>query len=171
MVWFTGGRSLALTQPFSGPGEPSMMTLEPKLISACATVPSGPGYDARFTNPKARVSQSTAALGGAEDAAYQKSGADRPEWRTVCPYLLAFTSGRWYLVASCEPRAGIRIFRLDRVDAVEALEQGFAVLESFSAERYVFEGKAFYAEQPETLRVRYGPAIARWIAEREGRSL
>ncbi len=101
--------------------------------------------------------------------AYQKSGADRPEWRTVCPYLLAFTSGRWYLVASCEPRVGIRIFRLDRVDAVETLEQGFAVPESFSAAQYVFEGKAFYAEQPETLRVRYGPAIARWIAEREGK--
>lgn len=100
---------------------------------------------------------------------YRKVGARRAEPRTVCPYALAFASGRWYLIAQCEPKDGIRIFRLDRVESLEPLEQGFAVPESFTPEPYLQEGKAFYAEKPEKLRVRYRPAIARWIAEREGR--
>ena len=50
-------------------------------------------------------------------------------------------------------------------------DQGFSVPDSFSPEQYLADGKAFYAEQAETLRVRYGPAVARWIAEREGRAV
>jgi proteasome accessory factor C len=100
---------------------------------------------------------------------YRKAGARRAESRTVCPYALALASGRWYLIAQCEPRTGVRIFRLDRIESLETLDQGFAVPESFTPEQYLSEGRAFYAERPETLRVRYGPAIARWIAEREGR--
>jgi len=101
--------------------------------------------------------------------AYRKAGAAKPEARTVCPYALAFASGRWYLVAQCEPREGIRIFRLDRVESLETLDQGFAVPASFTPDQYLTDRRAFYAEKPETLRVRYGPAIARWIAEREGK--
>jgi proteasome accessory factor C len=103
--------------------------------------------------------------------AYHKPDADRAVWRTVCPYLLAFATGRWYLVAGCAPHEKIRIFRLDRVETVETLDQGFSVPDSFSPEQYLADGKAFYAEQAETLRVRYGPAVARWIAEREGRAV
>lgn len=102
---------------------------------------------------------------------YRKVGAARAGRRTVCPYALAFASGRWYLIARCEPEDAIRIFRLDRVEAVETLDQGFELPDSFAPGRYLENGRAFFAERPETLRVRYGPAIARWIAEREGQPL
>lgn len=102
---------------------------------------------------------------------YRKVGAARAGRRTVCPFALAFASGRWYLIARCEPGEAIRIFRLDRVEEVETLDQGFELPDSFAPDRYLENGKAFYAEKPETLRVRYGPAIARWIAEREGKPL
>jgi predicted DNA-binding transcriptional regulator YafY len=32
------------------------------------------------------------------------------------------------------------------------------------------DGKPFHAEEARTLRLRYSPAIARWIAEREGKA-
>ena len=102
---------------------------------------------------------------------YRKVGASRPDRRTVCPFALAFASGRWYLIGRCEPGEAIRVFRLDRVEDVETLDQGFELPGSFTPDRYLADGKAFYAEKPETLTVRYGPAIARWIAEREGKPL
>lgn len=102
---------------------------------------------------------------------YRKVGAARAGRRTVCPFALAFASGRWYLIARCEPGEAIRIFRLDRVEQVETLDQGFELPDSFAPDRYLENGKAFYAEKPETLRVRYGTAVARWIAEREGKPL
>ncbi|MGE5231172.1 MAG: WYL domain-containing protein, partial [Deltaproteobacteria bacterium] len=100
---------------------------------------------------------------------YRKVGAARAGRRTVCPFALAFAGGRWYLIARCEPGEAVRIFRLDRVEEVEVLDEGFELPGSFTPEPYLANGRAFYAERPETLRVRYGPAIARWIAEREGK--
>jgi proteasome accessory factor C len=100
--------------------------------------------------------------------AYRKVGAATADQRTICPFALAFASGRWYLIARCEPGEAIRIFRLDRVEGVETLNQGFELPGSFTPDQYLTNGKAFYAEKPETLRIRYGPAIARWIGEREG---
>jgi predicted DNA-binding transcriptional regulator YafY len=40
-----------------------------------------------------------------------------------------------------------------------------------SVDAIVAEGKAFHAPEAGTLRLRYSPRIARWIAEREGRDL
>jgi hypothetical protein len=57
----TAGRLRGLTQPFSGFAEPTMITPEPKLSSAWAMLPSGPGTTNRFSNPKARQSQAIAA--------------------------------------------------------------------------------------------------------------
>ncbi len=101
--------------------------------------------------------------------AYRKPGAMEAENRVVCPYAVAFASGRWYLIAHCGASDGVRIFRLDRIGSVEQLDEGFTVPEEFDPRTYVAEGRAFYAEQPAPLRVRYSPRIARWIAEREGK--
>ena len=103
--------------------------------------------------------------------AYRKADADQPSHRVVCPYGIVFASGMWYAVAQCESSDGIRIFRLDRVEQVELLDARFDSPRGFSVEEVVREGKAFQAPGAGTLRVRYSPRIARWIAEREGKSL
>jgi proteasome accessory factor C len=102
---------------------------------------------------------------------YQKADAGAAAPRVVCPYALVFASGAWYMVAHCEDTAALRFFRLDRMRGAELLEQGFRRPAGFAAEELVQDGKAFHAEEPASLTVRYGPAIARWIAEREGRPL
>jgi predicted DNA-binding transcriptional regulator YafY len=59
--------------------------------------------------------------------------------RAVEPYSVVGWWGRWYLVAYCRLRRGYRLFRLDRVQTVQALEQHFARSEDFDCEAYVRE--------------------------------
>ena len=99
--------------------------------------------------------------------AYQKADAREPAARTVCPHALVYARGMWYLVAHCE-EGGLRFFRLDRVHAVEVLDEGFEKSTEWPADELP-AGPMFRAEEAGTVTIRYAPAIARWIAEREGR--
>ena len=90
----------------------------------------------------------------------------------VAPYALFVASGMWYAVAYCDDSNGVRVFRLDRVEGASLLEEAFAVPAEFSVESVVRERRVLlHADGPQTMTVRYSPRIARWIAEREGRSL
>jgi proteasome accessory factor C len=102
--------------------------------------------------------------------AYRKADEDAPSRRVICPYGIVFSSGMWYAVAHCESSDGIRFFRLDRVEQVEELSAKFEAPRHFSLDAVIREGKAFQAPAPGTLRLRYSPRIARWIAEREGKT-
>ncbi|HET7599723.1 MAG TPA: WYL domain-containing protein [Gemmatimonadales bacterium] len=102
---------------------------------------------------------------------YRASGARESSERTVCPYAPVFASGAWYLVAHCERSAGLRVFRLDRIESVRETGESYTVPADFALDAVVHEGKVFHGEPQEVVRVRYGPAVARWIAEREGRAV
>jgi proteasome accessory factor C len=102
---------------------------------------------------------------------YRKADASGPSHRIICPYGIVFASGMWYAVAHCESSEGMRIFRLDRVEDVESLEARFESPRDFSLEAVLGDGRAFQSGSATTLRVRYSPRIARWIAEREGKPL
>jgi proteasome accessory factor C len=100
---------------------------------------------------------------------YRKGSATAAEERMVCPYSLAFVSGMWYVVAHCEKAAALRVFRLDRISEVMRDEASYDMPADYSVDRVLASAKALMpAEGRETLRVRYSPAIAKWIAEREG---
>ena len=102
---------------------------------------------------------------------YRKADEEAASSRVICPYGIVFASGMWYAVAWCDSSEGIRIFRLDRVDQVEQLEARYESPRGFSIDAIVGDGRAFQAPNAGTLRVRYSPRIARWIAEREGKAL
>ena len=95
---------------------------------------------------------------------------DAASERVICPYGLAFAHGAWYAVAFCELREALRFFRLDRVDAAEALDARYEVPPAFRLDEVVAGGKMFMAERPRTMAVRYSPRVARWIVEREGKT-
>ena len=99
---------------------------------------------------------------------YRRADADAASERVVCPYTLVVSRGAWYLVAHCEKSEDIRVFRLDRIERVEPLSEGFTKPESYSVSEYVHDGMVFRAEEAPTMKVRYSARIARWIAEREG---
>jgi proteasome accessory factor C len=91
--------------------------------------------------------------------------------RVICPYASAFATGAWYLVAHCDRSQDVRVFRVDRIEAVEATDATYQVPDDFSLDDIVKPGRVFHGEAAEQVRIRYGPAVARWIAEREGREL
>ena len=102
---------------------------------------------------------------------YRKSGAEAASSRVLCPYGIVFTSGMWYVVANCADE-GLRFFRLDRVEDVEVLDGALRAARATSrSSRSMRDGRAFQAPDAGTLRVRYSPKVARWIAEREGKTV
>lgn len=103
------------------------------------------------------------------EIAYLKPLAPEPERRTVDPYVLLSAGGKWYLVAFCHRSGDVRVFRADRVVAIEVGEERFTVPEGFEADAYVREGRVYRAgEEVEEIEVavRFSPRIARWIEER-----
>jgi proteasome accessory factor C len=103
---------------------------------------------------------------------YRKGATANAESRVICPYCLVFTSGMWYAVAHCERANALRVFRMDRVAEVSLESEAYAVPDDFSVDGVLEQSKAYLTSvEGETLRVRYSPRIARWIAEREGAPL
>ena len=102
---------------------------------------------------------------------YQGSGRGAAEERTVHPYALLPNNGMWYLVAHCKEASGLRIFRLDRILAHRLTASSFRLPEGFSLDAVLRDGRVFLARGTATVTIRYGPRIARWIAEREGKPL
>ncbi|ODT03846.1 MAG: hypothetical protein ABS52_07070 [Gemmatimonadetes bacterium SCN 70-22] len=102
---------------------------------------------------------------------YRKSGSAEPGDRVICPYVLVSRHGMLYIVAHCDREAGMRIFRMDRLESAERTGEGFERVEGFDIEEIFQDGRPFQHDGAATMRVRYSPRIARWIAEREGRAL
>jgi proteasome accessory factor C len=83
--------------------------------------------------------------------------------RTVDPMRLLFVDGHWYLEAWCRRAEGVRLFRLDRVDDVEVLDEPAAPPPQ-AHERDVEGG--VYQPEPDAPAVRLRLArTARWVAD------
>src|SRR4051794_26989870 len=83
--------------------------------------------------------------------------------RTVDPMRLLYVDGRWYLEAWCRRAEGMRLFRLDRVDDVEVLDEPAAPPPQ-AHERDVANG--VYQPEPGSPVVRLRLArTARWVAD------
>ena len=99
---------------------------------------------------------------------YRGGGHAQATERTIQPYSLIVASGAWYVLAHCESAEGIRTFRLDRIERMELLEDGYEIPATFSVDEHLADRKVLRVGEPRLMRVRYSPRIARWIAEREG---
>lgn len=99
--------------------------------------------------------------------AYRRGGEEDAQERVVHVYGLIPLNGTWYIAAHDESGAGVRFFRLDRVEGVTVLSENYEIPEKLSVEALMSNGKPFHAARADTLTVRYSPRVARWIAERE----
>ena len=70
--------------------------------------------------------------------------------RCLDPYGLAFIAGRWYAAGWCHLRADLRLFRLDRVLAIDATEEQFTRPPDFDCLEFV---RASLARAPGIWRV------------------
>lgn len=98
---------------------------------------------------------------------YRKAEADAVRERIICPYGFVVSAGKWYVVAMCEAAAGIRVFRADRIESAVPERGTYEIPATFSVNEAISAGKAFRADDSETMTVKYSPRIARWISERE----
>jgi len=84
---------------------------------------SAPGSEPPAANVLRAVEQ---ALAGERVLAIRYRSRDgRASRRRVEPVLLAHTDGRWYLVAWCRDRDGMRWFRLDRVERADVTTEPY----------------------------------------------
>ncbi len=102
---------------------------------------------------------------------YRKGGSTDVSERVTCPFAIVAASGAWYVVAHCEASDAVRIFRLDRIESAELLSERYRIPDGFSVSEVLATGRMWMGAGAAQLRVRYSPRIARWIAEREGKSL
>ncbi|MFZ5625056.1 MAG: helix-turn-helix transcriptional regulator [Gemmatimonadota bacterium] len=96
---------------------------------------------------------------------YRAADESESSVRVICPYAMVNSNAAWYVIAWCERSQGLRFFRADRIEGVALLEETYEVPAGFHADR------VFHAESPPTMTVRYGARIARWVAEREGKTV
>jgi predicted DNA-binding transcriptional regulator YafY len=100
---------------------------------------------------------------------YHSPNDGAPTERVVRPWALLFSRGSWYLVGWCERSDGQRVFRCDRIVRAAVTDASARPPAEFRVEDVLVDGRPWVESQPAaTLVVRYGPAIARWIAERDG---
>jgi len=99
---------------------------------------------------------------------YQRADADEAEVRLVQPWAIVRAHHHVYVVGWCTTVTAMRVFRLDRILDVELDGATFDVPPDFDVDALVRNGRLFVHDAPnDTLVVRFSPAIARWIAERE----
>jgi proteasome accessory factor C len=79
--------------------------------------------------------------------------------------------GAWYIIAYCEYAKDIRFFRLDRIEAVQPTNQSFKPPASETINKFVADGRLLRTDDVGTVTVKYSPRIARWIAERLGKTI
>src|SRR5438552_9619525 len=93
------------------------------------------------TDPAALLTLSAAAQDNRRVWMRYQGGADQTE-RAIDPYGVVHHRGRWYIVGWCHLRADVRMFRLDRVLALEPLADVFARPLDFDCAGYVLESLA-----------------------------
>lgn len=69
--------------------------------------------------------------------------------RAFDPYGIVFNEGYWYTAGYCHLRQGLRTFRLDRVAALETLEQTFTRPENFDVLAHVLRSISSWPDAPQ----------------------
>lgn len=90
---------------------------------------------------------------------YHSPRQDGPLDRSVEPYSLAFYRNVWHLTGFCRLRQDMREFRLDRIDELELLPDGF-IRDDGRTERPRRE-----RGEPLVVRVRFASRVVRWVRE------
>ncbi len=89
----------------------------------------------------------------------KRHGEDTQTTREADPYSLVHVSGTWHMTAYCHMRKDMRIFRLDRMGALEVLPQTFVRQAHYTVEER--QGR----QRDLTVRVLFDAEVTRWVHE------
>lgn len=84
---------------------------------------------------------------------------EEPATRILCPYGILY-GGRGWLVAHVEGLQEMRLWRLDRIAAVDVLDRGFPRREDFSLANYAAQSFGVFQEEPMDVVLRFTPKAA-----------
>jgi predicted DNA-binding transcriptional regulator YafY len=94
---------------------------------------------------------------------YHALRREQPDPRDVEPIRLVHLSDAWYLAGYCRLRQDARLFRLDRIDRLEVLEERYTPSARHAlSDQYQRD----MTEHPE-VRVRFDRDVLRWVRERQ----
>jgi proteasome accessory factor C len=141
--------------------ETSVSHLRAEDLQARFAVQDGPATKTRFAPLTEAAREGRRCRIG-----YLKPGREQPDEREIEPYVVLLADGKRYAVARCCRSDEMRVFRLDRMTAVEVQEERFTVPEGFDPDAYVTEGRVYRPGDEIEVRVRYSAKIARWIREK-----
>lgn len=102
-------------------GSAEYASLRAKLVTSAAAEPEAPAVGRTNVPGLAELSGAIAA-GRRVRFTYRSSGAEVAEERTVDPLRIEAIDASYHLRGWCHLRQAFRIFRLDRIDALEVLE-------------------------------------------------
>jgi len=145
-------RKLSFDLPEADPGE----------RERAFVAPTGPEFGRAFAALRDAVEQSRAVR-----CRYYAIGRDQEEPRVIEPYGLMLCWGHWYCVGHSREREAMRVFRVDRMKDVSALEGKpgeFAVPKDFRIGAYLNRAPWELSEEtPVTARVRFAFPQSRWV--------
>lgn len=91
---------------------------------------------------------------------YSQTSSREELIRTVDPYGLICKNGIWYLIAFCNLRQEIRIFRPDRIKTINLLEEQFQIPSGFDFHDIFEHSWDIGQGKPERVRLRFTPEVA-----------
>jgi predicted DNA-binding transcriptional regulator YafY len=86
--------------------------------------------------------------------------------RRIDPYYLTSFAGGLYLVAYCHLRQAVRIFALERIRALETLDDRFEIPADFDVETYLRDAWGIVRGTLVVVKVLFSPAVAPYVRER-----
>jgi predicted DNA-binding transcriptional regulator YafY len=124
------------------------------------TPPAGPSFDLEFGALLDAVRRRRAVT-----CRYYSIGRDTESQRTIEPYGMMLSWGRWYCVGRARDRDALRVFRVDRMRDVRAREDDeFDVPRSFDIQSYLDRSPwELSDDKPVTVRIRVAFPQSRWV--------
>jgi predicted DNA-binding transcriptional regulator YafY len=86
--------------------------------------------------------------------------------RKVAPYKIWFFDGTFYLVGNCGLRQDVRIFALDRIQALETTEETYEMPEDFNLDEFMRGSFGIFHGEPVQVRIWFAPEAAGYISEK-----
>lgn len=98
---------------------------------------------------------------------YQKYNSKEVEALTLHPYAVKESSKRWYLVAWCEQRQGLRVYGLDRISVLENTGGNFNIPKDWNVDKIFSSCFGVYLsdEKPREIVFRATPQEARYLKD------
>ena len=98
---------------------------------------------------------------------YQKYTRAEQDSYTLRPYAVKEFAKRWYLVAYCIERNGLRVYGLDRIQSLELCEESFRMPKNFDVDELFSTSFGIYIpdEKGRTITFRTSPTDARFLRD------